>query len=93
MGMAGGQNVLFAQKPVDIRQYQIKVRFIQLFHGAKDGFGQLWIGISGIKKLDWRNAKVVTDGKEFRHGRKGFSGGNVVDIPPAVPQIIAHFIL
>ena len=46
-----------------------------------------------IEELNRRNAEILTDGKELRHGWQCLSGGNIVDIAPAMPKIIAHFIL
>ena len=69
------------------------VGFAQLFeafHGLTYKLGVLG---AFVEELSGSELKVIADSKKLVQRRQSLARGDVIDIPPAVPEIIAHLIL
>ena len=80
------------QQPVDIEGNQIQVIFVQLLQGCYGLIQFPGIADALIEKFDRSDIKVFTNCEEFCHRGQSFAGRNIIDISPAVAEVVTHFI-
>ena len=78
---------------VDKTQKEEHIALVQVLHAQKSFLHQLrMLGIA-VEKLLRGDLKIITDGKKLLHRRERFTRRDVVDISPALAEVVAHFIL
>lgn len=80
------------QKPSDITQNQKNIVIIQFLQFLCGRLNEGRIFLRFIKELTGRNSEIIANFQKFIHGRKRSARGNIIDIAPAMAQIIAHLI-
>lgn len=83
---------LFFSKSVDETQQHQQIILAELFEAGEGFLDQLGVPGAVVKELLGSDLKVIADGQKLLHGRQRLAGGNVVDISPAVPEVVAHLI-
>lgn len=83
---------LFLQQPFGKALYEALILAAELRHKLGKLTAELRVLNALAEKLGRRYAEVVADGKQLRHRGQALAGGDVVDIAPAVTEVVAHFI-
>ena len=83
---------LFFLQAVDKPQQHQHIAFIQLLHPIQGLLDQLRILLRLIKKFLGGHIQILTDGKELLHGRQSLPGRDIINVSPAVAQVIAHLV-
>ena len=91
INLAAGGSIL-AHAPDQTQQKQ-QIGFAQLLKASNGLLNQFGVMDAFIKEQLGAQVKIVANGKEFLQGWQRLAGGNVVHIPSAVTQVIAHLIL
>ena len=77
---------------VYVVQDKQQVAVVKGFQAIQRFLNELRVAQTVIEELLRADTEVVADGEELPHWRQALAGGNVVDVAPAVSQVIAHLV-
>lgn len=88
----GYKQHLFSGQTPNIAKNQNEIVVIQLAKFINHTLKQRRVFQGFIKKLAGCEIEIFTDPQKFCHGRQGFPGRDIVHVPSAVAEVVAHLI-